>query len=79
MKFYFIGVIRGGYTTITDPDGKPRIICFSKKNFYYNILRNLQDNFPCDQIINAWKPVNPLLFEDTIKSIGSENNIRKLY
>ena len=21
MKFYFIGVIRGGYTTITDPDG----------------------------------------------------------
>ena len=32
MQFHFIGVIvRGGYTTITDPDGKPRIICFSKK------------------------------------------------
>ena len=31
MKFHFIGIVKGGYTTITDPDGKPRIICFSKK------------------------------------------------
>ena len=31
MQFHFIGIIRGRYTTITDPDGKPRIICFSKK------------------------------------------------
>ena len=31
MKFYFIGILRGGYTTITDPEGKPRIICFSNK------------------------------------------------
>mgnify|MGYP006080690671 FL=1 len=31
MQFHFIGIVKGGYTTITDPDGKPRIICFSKK------------------------------------------------
>jgi|TARA_B100001094_G_C18188288_1_gene805379 hypothetical protein len=31
MHFHFIGIVKGGYTTITDPDGKPRIICFSKK------------------------------------------------
>jgi hypothetical protein len=31
MQFHFIGIIRGRYTTITDPDGKPRIICFSER------------------------------------------------
>jgi len=31
MQFHFIGIVKGGYTTITDPDGKPRMICFSKK------------------------------------------------
>jgi len=31
QQFHFIGIIRGGYATITDPEGKPRIICFSKR------------------------------------------------
>ena len=31
MQFHFIGIIRGGYTTIIDPDGTPRIICFSER------------------------------------------------
>jgi len=33
MKFQFIGITGcRGYTTITDPDSKPRIICFNKKS-----------------------------------------------
>tara|TARA_B100000287_G_scaffold328071_1_gene312541 strand:- start:1462 stop:1935 length:474 start_codon:yes stop_codon:yes gene_type:complete len=31
QKFHFIGITRGGYATITDPEGKPRMICFSKR------------------------------------------------
>lgn len=31
MQFHFIGITKGGYTTIIDPDGTPRIICFSEK------------------------------------------------
>jgi len=31
MQFHFIGITRGGYTTITDPDGAPRVICFRER------------------------------------------------
>jgi len=31
MQFHFIGITKGGYTTIIDPEGTPRIICFSEK------------------------------------------------
>jgi hypothetical protein len=39
MEFHFIHVTRGGYTTITDPNGIPRILCFNDARIARNCVR----------------------------------------
>ena len=71
MKFYFIGVIRGGYTTITDPDGKPRIICFSKKktaNECIDYMSKYRSNY------GVWPDMN---LEQPVSRINPNMNFKK--
>ena len=39
MEFHFISIIRGGYTTIIDPHGKTRVLCFSREHVARNCVR----------------------------------------
>ena len=79
MKFHFIGILKGGYTTIIDPDGTPRIICFSKKNTakecidYMTKYRSSYGVWPDMNLENPVSRINP---DKNAKKRTSEN-IRK--
>ena len=79
MKFHFIGILKGGYTTITDPDGKPRIICFSKKNTakecidYMTRYRSNYGVWPDMNLENPVSRINP----DKNRKKRTPENIRK--
>ena len=79
MKFYFIGILKGGYTTITDPDGKPRIICFSKKSSAkecVNYMSKYRSNYGVWPDMNLENPVSRINPDKTIKKRTYED-IRK--
>jgi hypothetical protein len=79
MKFHFIGILKGGYTTITDPNGKPRIICFSKKSMakecidYMSKYRSSYGVWPDMNLENPVSRINP---DKDVKKRTPEN-IRK--
>tara|TARA_X000000368_G_scaffold198479_1_gene156676 strand:- start:10180 stop:10614 length:435 start_codon:yes stop_codon:yes gene_type:complete len=76
MKFYFIGILKGGYTTITDPDGKPRIICFSKKSSAkecINYMSKYRSNYGVWPDMNLEKPVSRINPDKTVKKRTPEN------
>jgi hypothetical protein len=79
MKFYFIGILRGGYTTITDPEGKPRIICFSNKKISkecINYMSKYRSTYGVWPDMNLEKPVSRINPDKTIKKRTYED-IRK--
>ena len=79
MKFHFIGILKGGYTTIIDPDGTPRIICFSKKNTakecidYMTKYRSSYGVWPDMNLENPVSRINP----DKNAKKRTPENIRK--
>ena len=76
MKFYFIGILKGGYTTITDPDGKPRIICFSKKSSAkecINYMSKYRSNYGVWTDMNLENPVSRINPDKTVKKRTPEN------
>ena len=79
MKFHFIGILKGGYTTIIDPDGTPRIICFSKKNTakecidYMTKYRSSYGVWPDMNLENPVSRINP----DKNTKKRTPENIRK--
>jgi len=79
MKFHFIGILKGGYTTIIDPDGTPRIICFSKKNTakecidYMTKYRSSYGVWPDMNLENPVSRINP----DKNRKKRTYENIRK--
>ena len=61
MKFYFVGIVKGGYTTLIDPDGKPRIVCFSKKSIAkecVNYMSEYRSSYGVWPDMNLEKPVS---------------------
>ena len=79
MKFYFVGIVKGGYTTIIDPDGKPRIVCFSKKNIAkecVNYMSEYRSSYGVWPDMNLEKPVSRINPDKNAKKRTPEN-IRK--
>ena len=79
MKFYFVGIVKGGYTTIIDPDGKPRIVCFSKKNIAkecVNYMSEYRSSYGVWPDMNLEKPVSRINPDKNSKKRTPEN-IRK--
>ena len=76
MKFYFIGILRGGYTTITDPEGKPRIICFSNKKISkecINYMSKYRSNYGVWPDMNLEHPVSRINPDKTAKKRTYQN------
>ena len=79
MKFYFVGIVKGGYTTLIDPDGKPRIVCFSKKNIAkecVNYMSEYRSSYGVWPDMNLEKPVSRINPDKNAKKRTPEN-IRK--
>jgi len=77
MKFHFIG-IRGfrSYTTIIDPEGTPRIICFSKRNVANNCIDYMskyRSNYGVWPDMNMEKPVSRIDPDRYVKRRTPEN------
>jgi|TARA_R110001606_G_C15343505_1_gene646823 hypothetical protein len=71
MQFHFIGIVKGGYTTITDPDGKPRIICFSKKKIADQCIDYMSKY---RSSYGVWPDMN---LEQPVSRINSNINFKK--
>ena len=71
MKFHFIGILKGGYTTIIDPDGTPRIICFSKKNTAKECIDYMTKY---RSSYGVWPDMN---LENPVSRINSDENRKK--
>ena len=79
MKFYFVGIVKGGYTTIIDPDGKPRVVCFSKKSNAkdcINYMSEYRSTYGVWPDMNLEKPISRINPDKTAKKRTPEN-IRK--
>ena len=79
MKFYFVGIVKGGYTTLIDPDGKPRIVCFSRKNIAkecVNYMSEYRSSYGVWPDMNLEKPVSRINPDKNAKKRTPEN-IRK--
>ena len=76
MKFYFVGIVKGGYTTIIDPDGKPRVVCFSKKNIAkecINYMSEYRSSYGVWPDMNLEKPISRINPDKTTKKRTPEN------
>ena len=79
MEFHFIHITRGGYTTMTDPQGRPRMMCFKEARIARNCVRYMcryRSSFGVWPVMNLSNPV-AMIDPDVKKKMRTPQEISK--